>query len=140
MQRQLLFEWQRELTDQSNETGNEAISGINAKIEMYAVRLALILQMVRYACNEDGKQAVGIEAMQGSLKLVEYFKRTAVKVHSIVKNASPLDKLPIDKQNLYIALPETFTTSEGVEVAESLEIPPRTFQYFISNTSFVQQP
>ena len=99
--KQLLFEWQRELTDQSNETGNEAISGINAKIEMYAVRLALILQMVRYACNEDGKQAVGIEAMQGSLKLVEYFKRTAVKVHSIVKNASPLDKLPIDKQNLY---------------------------------------
>jgi len=133
--KQLLFEWQRELTDQSNETGNEAISGINAKIEMYAVRLALILQMVRYACNEDGKQAVGIEAMQGSLKLVEYFKRTAVKVHSIVKNASPLDKLPIDKQNLYIALPETFTTSEGVEVAESLEIPPRTFQYFISKTA-----
>ena len=50
--KQLLFEWQRELTDQSNKPENEAISGINAKIEMYAVRLALILQMVRYACNE----------------------------------------------------------------------------------------
>ena len=82
--KQLLFEWQRELTDQSNKPENEAISGINAKMEMYAVRLALILQMVRYACNEDNKQAVGIEAVQGALKLVEYFKRTAIKVHSIV--------------------------------------------------------
>ncbi len=88
--KQLLFEWQRELTDQSNKTENEAIGGINAKIEMYAVRLALILQMIRYACNEDGKQAVGIEAVKGALKLVEYFKRTAIKVHSIVNNASLL--------------------------------------------------
>ena len=67
--KQLLFEWQKELTDQSNETENEAISGINAKMEMYAVRLALILQMVRYACNEDGKQAVGIEASAGVFKI-----------------------------------------------------------------------
>lgn len=131
--KQLLFDWQRKLTDQSNKPENEAISGINAKMEMYAVRLALILQMIRFACNEDSKQAVGIEAVQGALKLVEYFKRTAIKVHSIVNNASPLDKLPTDKQNLYNELPETFTTSEGVEVAESLGIAERTFKYFISN-------
>lgn len=83
--KQLLFEWQKELTDQSNKPENEAISGINAKIEMYAVRLALILQMVRYACNEGDKQAIGMEAVQGALKLVEYFKKTAIKVHSIVQ-------------------------------------------------------
>mgnify|MGYP005855418827 CR=1 FL=1 len=131
--KQLLFVWQRELTDQSNKPENEAICGINAKMEMYAVRFALILQMIRFACNEDDKQAVGIEAMQGALKLVEYFKRTAVNVHSIVNNASPLDKLPTDKKNLYNELPETFTTSEGVLVAESLGIAERTFKYFISN-------
>jgi len=131
--KQILFEWQRELTDQSNKSENEAISGINAKIEMYAVRLALILQMLRYACNEDNKQAIEIEAVQGALQLVEYFKKTAIKVHSIVSNASPLDKLPTDKQNLYIALPDTFTTSEGVQVAENMGIAERTFKYFISN-------
>jgi hypothetical protein len=51
----LLFEWQRALTDQSNKPENEVISGINAKMEVYAARLALILQMLRYACNEDTK-------------------------------------------------------------------------------------
>lgn len=131
--KQLLFKWQRELTDQSNKPENEAISGINAKIEMYAVRLALILQMIRYACNEDNKQAIGVEALHGALKLVEYFKITATKVHSIVSNASPLDKLPTDKQTLYIALPDTFTTSEGLQVAETMGMAKRTFKRFLSN-------
>lgn len=130
--KQLLFEWQRELTDQSNKPENEAISGIIAKIEMYAVRLALILQMVRYACNEGNKQAIGIEAVQGALKLVEYFKKTAIKVHSIVSNASPLDKHPADKQTLYKALPNTFTTETGLQIAERLGVAERTFKYFLN--------
>ena len=131
--KKLLFDWQRELTDQSNKPENEAINGICAKIEMYAVRLALCLEMLRFACNESNKQAVGIEAVQGALKLVEYFKKTAIKVHSIVSNASPLDKLPTDKLNIYIALSDTFTTSEGVKVAESMGMPERTFKRFLAN-------
>lgn len=129
----LLFEWQRDLTDQSNKPENEAVSGINAKIEMYAVRLALMLQMARYACNIGNKEAVGIEAVQGALTLVEYFRKTAIKVHSIVSNASPLDKIPIDKQKLYTALPDIFTTSEGVEFAEGMGINKRTFKRFLCN-------
>jgi hypothetical protein len=89
--------------------------------------------MMRYACGESQKQSVGIEAMEGALKLVEYFKMSAVKVHSIVSNTSPLDKLPTDKQNLYNALPDFFSTHEGVVVAEGLGIAERTFKYFISN-------
>ena len=130
--KKLLFDWQRELTDLSNKTENEGSSGIYAKIEMYAIRLALCLEMARFACGESKKQAVGIEAVQGALKLVDYFKKTALKVHSIVSNASPLDKEPTDKQNLYNALPERFTTSEGVEFAKGFGIAERTFKNFIS--------
>jgi hypothetical protein len=131
--KQLLFEWQRELTDQSNKPGNEDINGINAKMEMYAVRLALIIQMIQYACNEGDKQAIEIEAVQGALQLVEYFKKTAIKVHSIISNANPLNKLPTDKQTLYIALPDTFTTSEGAQVAESVGMAERTFKRFLND-------
>lgn len=138
--KELLFEWQRESTNQSNEPENEAISGINAKLEMYAARLALILQMTRYACNGGDKQAIEIEAVQGALKLVEYFKKTAIKVRSIVSNANPLDKLPTDKQNLYKVLPDTFTTSEGVQVAESLGMAERTFRRFLSNRELFNSP
>jgi hypothetical protein len=43
-----------------------------------------------------------------------------------------LDKYPADKQALYNALPETFTTASGLQIAQSLKIPERTFKYFLN--------
>ena len=130
--KRILFEWQRSNTDQSNEAESEALSGIFSKMDMYVLRLALILEMMRYACNESDKQAVSIEAVQGAVKLVEYFKNSAVKVNSILSNASPLDKLPTDKQALYQALPDTFTTEAGLQIAEGLGVAERTFKRFLN--------
>jgi hypothetical protein len=135
----LLFQWQKELTDQSNKPENESLGGINAKIQMYAIRLALILQMMRYACNEDNKQAVGVEAVKGALKLVEYFKNSATKIHSIISNTNPLDKFPADKQALYNALPDTFTTQTGLEVAKGLEVTERTFKRFLNEADLFKR-
>lgn len=137
--RQALFDWQKELTDQSNKPENEAISGINAKIEMYAIRLALLLQMAMYACNEGSAQAIGIDAVRGALQLVEYFKRTAIKVHTMVTSQSPIDRLPTDKQNIYAALPDTFATGQGVQIAESLKMPERTFKRFIGEKELFER-
>jgi hypothetical protein len=128
-----LFKWQREITDLSNQAESEAIGGIYAKTEQYALRLALILEMMRFACGESNKQAISIEAVQGAIRLAGYFFNSAIKVHSVLSNASPLDKLPADKKALYEALPECFTTNEGVKVADSMGISERTFKYFINN-------
>lgn len=130
--KQVLFEWQKVNTDQCNEAENEAVSGIFSKMDMYVLRLALILEMMRYACKESNKQAVSIEAVQGAVKLVEYFKSSAVKVNSILSNASPLDKYPADRQALYDALPDTFTTETGLQIAERLEVAERTFKNFLN--------
>lgn len=130
--KKVLFAWQKVNTDQCNEPENEALSGIFSKMDMYVLRLALILEMMRYACNESDKQAVSIEAVQGAVKLVEYFKNSAVKVNSILSNTSPLDKLPADKQTLYKALPDTFTTKTGLQTAKGLGVVERTFKYFLN--------
>ncbi len=135
-----IYKWQKKITDISNEAKNEIISGIYAKIEMYALRLALILEMMRFACGESDKQAIGIESVQGAIKLVEYFKNSAVKVHSIVNNASPLDKQSADKQAIYNILPAYFTTNEGVKIAKGMEMAERTFKYFISNRDLFHNP
>lgn len=130
--KRILFEWQKANTDQSNDTENEAVSGIYSKLEMYAVRLALILEMMRFACGESNKQAVSIEAVQGALKLVEYFKNSAIKVNSIISNTSPLDKHPADKRAIYKALPEIFTTETGLQIAKDLSVKERTFKSFLN--------
>lgn len=130
--KRVLFEWQKANTDQCNKAENEAVSGIFSKMDMYVLRLALILEMMRFACNESDKQAISTEAVQGAVRLVEYFKSSAVKVNSILSNASPLDKYPADKQALYNALPDTFTTETGIRLATGLGVAERTFKYFLN--------
>jgi len=128
-----LFKWQRALTDQSNALENETLCGINSKMEMHAVRLALILQMARFACGEDNKDAIGIEAVKGAIKLTEYFRSTAKEVQNIITDKSPLEHLPADKKALYSALPKNFIKSKGTAIAESLSISERTFGRFLKN-------
>ncbi len=137
--KQRLFQWQRELTDLSNKPENEAISGIYAKIEMYALRLALILEMTRYACNESDKQAVGVESVEGAINLVEYFKNSAVKVHLIISNTNPLEKYPADRKALYEVLPDTFTTERGLQVAKDMGIPERSLKRFLNENELFKR-
>jgi hypothetical protein len=128
----ILFQWQRENTDQSNNPKNEAISGIYSKLEMYAVRLSLILEMLMFACGESDKKQISVKSITGALKLVEYFKNSAIKVNSIISNASPLDRFPLDKQRLYELLPDHFTTETGLLIANGFGFPERTFKRFLN--------
>lgn len=119
--RSAMFEFNRKLTALCNQTENDAIRGIYAKIEQYALRFSLLLEMLRYACGESDKQAISLQSVQGAVKLVEYFQNSAIKVHKLLNETSPFDRLPADKQKLYDALPEEFTTGEGVCLALNLE-------------------
>jgi hypothetical protein len=126
-----LYEWQKTNTDESNECDDDAIGGIIKKMDVYVLRFSLILELLRWACGESDKQAIGIESVQGAVKLCDYFKRSANRVHSIVTNANPLEKYPMDKQNLFETLPGTFTTEEGKLIADNLGIKERTYKRFL---------
>ena len=129
--KKILFEWQKGNTDQSNDIENETVSSIYSKLEMYAVRLALILEMMSYSCNESNKETISENSIKGALKLVEYFKNTAIKVSSIVSDFNPLENQPFDKQSVYKALPNSFTTEIGLEIAKKMGVPERTFKRFL---------
>ena len=115
----LLIAWQRKNTDTCNAVESELLSGMYSKMDMYILRLALILELLQYACHQSQKLAIGERAVEGAIKLAEYFKKSALKVHSILSNASPLDKFPTDKQRLYHSLPDIFKTEEGLRIADS---------------------
>lgn len=137
--RRILFKWQKENADQINNIENEALRGIYCKMEMYAVRLALILEMMSYACEESDKQAICVKSVVGALKLVNYFKNSAVKVNLILTNANPLDKYPADRQLLYEALPYQFTTETGLRIAEKLGFANRTFKKFLTSAELFKR-
>jgi hypothetical protein len=136
--RKRIFEWQRQITDFSNESKNDDIMGINAKIEMYAVRFSLILQMLFYACGEK-KDTVSLKAVNGAIALVEYFTKSALRARELINNSNPLENLSADKKNLYDALPDTFTTKQGIQLAFIHGIKERTFKRFLNDKGFFEK-
>jgi len=128
-----LIEWQKENTNHCNEAETDALSGIYSKMDIYVLRLALILELIRYACNESDKKAVGILAMEGAIKLVEYFKQSAKKVQSILSPLNILPEiLPENKMNVYLELPDIFTTQEGLKISEGM-MSVRAFMDWLKN-------
>jgi len=132
--REKFYAWSYYNTDLCNNTESEETKGIYIKLENYAIRLALILEILKWACEGESARPlenIGIEAVDGALKLIEYFRQTALMVNSIISSYNPLDKLAADKRKLYQALPGTFTTAEGLKIAEVNDTPHDTFHKWL---------
>jgi hypothetical protein len=130
----LLITWQNKNADACNDEDNDAIAGIYSKLEIYAARLALILEMLDYACGNDDVNCITARSVQGAIKLVEYFKNSAVKVHEVLNNTNPLLSYSQLKQSVYHALPQSFTTETGQLIAQNHNMHERTFRRFLHNT------
>ncbi len=134
---QELKQWQMNNTKLSEMARNEEIESICCKLEIYVIRLALILEMMFWACDASDKKAVSIETVKGAIRLIEYFRKTAIKIHNIISN--PLDRLPTDKRNFYDSLPDTFITSKFVEIAAEYKISERTAKRFLQEKEFFEK-
>lgn len=127
--------WDRMNTDRINEANaaeNELSAALFGKLDTYVHRLALVLEMLQRVCTGEGEgKEVGLKAMEGAMKLVEYFEATARKVHFQLFEADAVDRLPGRKARVYAALPERFPTGDGQRIAEALGMPSTSFKRFL---------
>jgi len=137
--KELLYDWQGILTKEANHCRSGYTKGVYAKIGQYAVRLSLIMQLVRYACQEGSKEEISIESVNSAIKLAEYFKASHLQIYEAMESHSPLDDLPEDKLNLYQALPEQFKKSDGKAIATTMKMASRTFDRFVRNKVFFRK-
>ncbi len=131
-----LFAWQRQNTDLTNYELDGQIKGIFSKLEIYAIRFSLALQMIRWACGDNKLEQVDLASVEGGIALAEYFRETALRVQSVIAN-DIVDNLGAAPKALYEALPDTFTTAEGVKVAELFNFAERTFKRFLTRQNGV---
>ena len=124
--------WFNKNVDLINNTDNEEIKSIYSKLDMYVFRLALIIEMSKFACNESELNNISENSINGAIKLIEYFRKTALKVHSIIHNDNDV-MLSLDKAELLKALPNEFTTGEGIIIAKKLDISERTYKAFLKD-------
>ena len=70
---------------------------------------------------------------------MEYFTKSALRVREIINNSNPVENLSADKKNLYDALPDTFTTKQGMQLAFIHGIKERTFKRFLNEKGFFEK-
>ena len=110
-----------------------------AKIGQYAIRLSLIMQMIRYACKEGSKEEISIESVNSAIRLADYFKASHLQIYEEMESRSPLDDLPEEKITLYHALPEQFKKSDGKALATTMKMASRTFDRFVRNKTYFRK-
>lgn len=101
--------------------------GIYCKLEIYIIRFCLIIQLARWTCGECDKHTIDLESVNRAILLTEYFRTTAVKVQTAVSQ----EQLSELHRNIYLNLPQRFTTAEGIGIAESYGMKEHAFKMFL---------
>ena len=125
--KQRLYGWQHENARQCDMETNDALVGIYCKLEIYIIRFCLIIQLARWTCGECDKHTIDLESVNRAILLAEHFRTTAVKVQTAVSQ----EQLSELHRNIYLNLPQRFTTAEGIGIAESYGMKEHAFKMFL---------
>lgn len=123
-----LFVWQGENALLCDQESNETLVGIYCKLEIYILRFCLIIQLARWSCGEASKEEIDILSVERAITLTEYFRAAAVEVQSLM-NTSQLTQ---QQRNILTQLPESFSTSDALGVAEKCGMKERALKEFLS--------
>lgn len=127
-----LYEWQRHNTDLCNKEPNEKLVGMFSKLEIYAIRFCLIIQIIRWVCKEADKDCIDLQSVESAIELTEYFRTSAKNVQLILNSTMVLENMTSDKIKLYEALPSDFATAEGAKIAGALSFTKDGFNRFLN--------
>ena len=117
------------------EHASTSFIGITTKMERYCARFALILEVLRYTCAQSDLTSISAQSMKDAFKLTYYFiagaQKALKKLHS-----DPLGALTEKQRSIYLDLPATFTTREGLTTALLHSMSERTFKDWIKTPLF----
>jgi hypothetical protein len=130
------FNRNQKMLNEANKNG-EKHGNFFAKLNSYYHRIALIIETLKYGCNESDLIYITEASAKASEKITEYFRKENLKVfQSMQSHNSPLEKLTDLEKKIFNALEDSFTTAEGVTVANEFSMPERTFKRFLTSHVF----
>lgn len=120
---------------------NEAIRAINQiqddglvdsrviKAPMITARLALVLQILRWACDEVHKDFVDIDSTKSATALSEYFENCYINIQKYMLRES------VEPQNreLLDCLSANFTTADALQAGKEVGLSERSVMYSLVN-------
>jgi len=104
--------WENGLIDQVNAIDDDSlIDNRIMKANANVARLALVFQILRWACDESHMNYVDEYSIQAAIRLYDYLETSYLSIMSVVKRES----LGTLKRGYYDNLPQAFTTSEAIK-------------------------
>lgn len=95
------------------------------KTPMITARLALILQILRWACGEVHKDFVDIDSTKSAIALSEYFEccYSDIQKYMLKESVEP------QKKELLDCLSESFTTADAIQAGKEVGLSGRSVMY-----------
>ena len=95
------------------------------KTPMITARLALILQILRWACGEVHKDCVDIDSTKSAIALSEYFEccYSDIQKYMLKESVEP------QKKELLDCLSESFTTADAIQAGKEVGLSGRSVMY-----------
>ena len=120
---------------------NEPFAASWGKLDMQVCRLALIMELLQFACSESNVLPTEISglAMERAIKLAEYYRVHNKRAISLIYDINPLEGLPTNYQKFYHALPEQFQRKEAVLLGNKFGIRGGTLARFLDNKNFFER-
>lgn len=120
---------------------NDAIHAVNAieddslvdsrimKTPMITARIALVAQLLRWACGDADKDHVDITSVKSAIALSEYFEGC----YTSIQRFPLMDGLEPQKKEFLDNVPQHFTTADAVMAGKEAGLSERTVMYDLVN-------
>lgn len=126
--------WFNALADQKN-ASSSSFAEMATKMERYCIRFSIVLEALKFACGKKTLKSISADSVKGGIDLCYYFIGCAQKAKKKF-DSNPIDNLTEKQKKIYLELPISFTTSEGLEIACENNMSERTFKEWLKSKFF----
>ena len=126
--KRVFFNWHNNTIERINAIRDEnLVESRPMKSPVQVARLALILQVLFYACGESHLQFVTTAAIEGAIRLNDYFEDSYKRIRKYVAN----DACDEPSLELLSLLKDSFTTAEALYAGRQLKVTERTVMNYL---------
>lgn len=126
--KKIFFGWHNNTIERINAIRDEAlVESRSMKSPVQVARLALVLQVLFYACGESHLQFVTTTAIEGAIRLNDYFEASYRRIREYVAN----DTCDEPSLELLSLLKNSFTTTEALDAGRQLKVTERTVMNYL---------
>lgn len=123
-------DWRNSLIKKINQIKDDGLVDSRVmKIPMITARLALVFQILRWACGEVHKDFVDIDSTKSAIRLSTYFE----ECYSNIQKFMLMESIEPQRKELLDNVPSIFSTADAIQAGKEVGLSERSVMYAVVN-------